>query len=321
MVSDDFIKALKGRSSVGAAVDTVVMPIGGRGTRVLPATKAIPKHFLMVGDQPLIQHAVDEARKAGIKRFVFVIDDDPASLSMLQRQFFGSEDLNGYLLARKMSAQLKAVKASDLSKEQVYFAVQSHPNGMWSALEAARPYIEGSAFAVMCPDDLLLPVTSGLPEMVRAYRSDQDIFVGVEKVLPEDIHKFGIINPGVSGRSKTVRVESIVEKPLPENAPSDYAIIGRYILPTRIFDLFSPDMVQDKNAEVGLAHAIHTLCRTVPVVAVKTVGKRYDCGSKAGLARANLRVFMEDMKVSEALETEWRDIQTARQKNRKFPKP
>jgi len=251
----------------------------------------------MVGDKPLIQHAIDEARKAGVTKFVFVVDDDPISIALLKKQFLGSDELNAHLVKQGMTEQLQASKACEVDKTQIFFAVQSDPKGMWDALLSARPYIKGDSFAVICPDDLMLPVSAGLAEMVKHHKSADQIVAGVERVGKDEVHKYGIVSPGITGDEKTVRIEGIVEKPSSDNAPSDIAMTGRYILPATIFDTFDPASVQDKKAEVGLAHAIHALCRNAEVTAVKTSGKRYDCGSKTGLALANIRAYQEDAQI------------------------
>lgn len=263
-------------ANVQEKTKTVVLPVAGLGTRLLPLTKSIPKHFQTVGEKPLIQYAVEEAQAAGIEHFIFVVNDDPMSISLLQKQFL--EEIGG---------------KSILKKEQVLFAVQSTPSGMWDAISCARPHIHDKSFAVICPDDLIIPANIGLAEIIEKQESHSQALIGVEKVDKQEVSKFGVLIPKKSGKGEGLTIEGIVEKPKPEEAPSNIVIAGRYILPIEIFEKFNPDAVSGKKVEVGLSHAIHAVCRNISVTAVEISGKRYDCGCKKGLALANVEAYLE----------------------------
>ncbi len=281
-------------------IDTVIIPIAGKGTRLLPTTKAIPKFFQTVGDLPLIQYAVEEARRAGIKKFVFVVDDDPLNRELIEKHFLPQEGLEEHLTAKGMLDKVAEIRRLQLKPEQLAFVVQDKPTGMWDAIERSRPFITGDAFAVISPDDLILPAMAGLPDLIKHHQRGT-ITIDVEQTPMEDISKFGVIKYS-DAADGTMAIEDVVEKPPQEEAPSDMAIAGRYIFPTSIFEAFTPAVKPSVKNEISLSHAIKGVSGVIPAYAAPIPGTKYDGGSRAGLAMANMRVYAEDAEITAAIE-------------------
>ncbi len=282
-------------------IDTVVIPIAGKGTRLLPTTKAIPKHFQTVGGIPLIQYAVEEAKRACIKKFVFIIDTDPLNKALIEKHFLPQAGLEEHLRAKGMTDTLEQIERLELQPEQIAFVVQKKQTGLWNAVKSARSEIVGDTFAVITPDDLILPAMAGLPDLARHHRAG-GATISVEQVPQKDISKFGIVKYGDVGKDGVFSVEDVVEKPALKDAPSDMAIAGRYILPTSLFDRYVPDRAATVKQEISIAHALQAVAHDIPVGAVLIPGKKYDGGSKQGLALANIALYAEDPELAPALQ-------------------
>jgi UTP--glucose-1-phosphate uridylyltransferase len=273
-----------------ALVRTAVFPVAGRGTRFLPATKAIPKEMLPIVDRPLIQYAVDEALEAGATRLVFIthstkraiedhFDQDPE----LERALAGKEEI----LARVRGVLPKGTSC--------VFIRQGEPLGLGHAVLCAQPAVGNEPFYVHLPDDLIRGTPGCLAQMAKHYKAHRNSAIAVENVPAEKTSSYGIVDVNDAGH-----VQQIVEKPAPEDAPSTLAVVGRYLLTPAIFDMLEKTG-RGAGGEIQLTDAIADLLKRETVDAFRFTGKRYDCGSKLGYIRATIDVARDDPEIREDL--------------------
>ena len=273
-------------------VRTAVFPVAGLGTRLLPATKSIPKEMLTIVDRPLIQYAVDEAREAGIERLVLVTGRGKAALE----DYF---DI-GFELETTMRGRGKSLDALEPSRSgfgEIVSVRQQQPLGLGHAVWCARHVVGDEPFAVLLPDDLMVP--GALRQMVAAYEELGGNVVLTEEVPRERTAAYGVIAPGKT-RGQAVEVKGLVEKPRPADAPSNLAVIGRYILQPEIMAVLD---AQEPGAggEVQLTDAMARLIGKQPFHAVTVDAVRHDCGDKAGFVRANLALGLADPEIETKL--------------------
>jgi UTP--glucose-1-phosphate uridylyltransferase len=273
-------------------VRKAVFPVAGLGTRLLPATKSIPKEMLTIVDKPLIQYAVDEAREAGIEQLIFVTGRGKAALD----DYF---DI-GFELEATMRGRGKSLDALDPSRSgygEIVSVRQQQPLGLGHAVWCARQVVGDEPFAVLLPDDLMVP--GALKHMVAAYGELGGNILLTEEVPSERTASYGVITPG-EARGRAVEVNGLVEKPQPADAPSNLAVIGRYILQPEIMGLLD---AQEPGAggEVQLTDAMAKLIGRQPFHAVTVDAVRHDCGDKAGFVLANLALGMADDEVAPKL--------------------
>jgi UTP--glucose-1-phosphate uridylyltransferase len=266
--------------------------VAGLGTRLLPATKSIPKEMLTIVDKPLIQYAVDEAREAGIEQLIFVTGRGKAALD----DYF---DI-GFELEATMRGRGKSLDALDPSRSgygEIVSVRQQQPLGLGHAVWCARQVVGDEPFAVLLPDDLMVP--GALKHMVAAYGELGGNILLTEEVPSERTASYGVITPG-EARGRAVEVNGLVEKPQPADAPSNLAVIGRYILQPEIMGLLD---AQEPGAggEVQLTDAMAKLIGKQPFHAVTVDAVRHDCGDKAGFVLANLALGMADDEVAPKL--------------------
>ncbi|NTU77451.1 MAG: UTP--glucose-1-phosphate uridylyltransferase, partial [Alphaproteobacteria bacterium] len=207
-------------------VRKAVFPVAGLGTRFLPATKAMPKEMLTLVDRPLIQHAVDEARAAGIEQFIFVTSRGKGAL---EDHFDRNEDLKRTLEARDKQRELALLQTTDIASGQLLFTRQREPLGLGHAVWCARHLVGREPFAVLLADDVVLAKKPCLAQMIEAYENVGGNLVGVVDVPREQTNRYGILDIE-SDDGRLAKVKGLVEKPIPEKAPSTLSIIGRYIL-------------------------------------------------------------------------------------------
>jgi UTP--glucose-1-phosphate uridylyltransferase len=235
---------------------------------------------------------------AGVKKFVFIIDDNPTTKALLEEQLLQG-NLEKYLLDKGKKDELEQVRSLKLRPgEQISFVVQTEQTGLWDAVKLAKSEIVGDTFAVITPDDLILPATAGLPELAKHHQPG-GITTSVEVVSQKDVSKFGIVECGSVSTDGALTVKGVIEKPALEDAPSDnmgryMANAGRYILPVSLFDLYAPEKAATVKQEISVAHAINDVAGKLPVRAVLIPGTKYDGGSKVGLALANFNLYMDD---------------------------
>jgi UTP--glucose-1-phosphate uridylyltransferase len=282
------------------AVRKAVFPVAGLGTRFLPATKAIPKEMLPLVDKPLIQHAVEEARAAGIEDIIFVTSQGK---SAIEDHFDINADLNKVLETRGKLDMLDAVRATEIGSGKLFYTRQQQPLGLGHAVWCARKLVGDEPFAVLLPDDVVLAGTPCLQQMVEAYNEVGGNIVAVVDVPREHTSRYGILDVE-SDDGRLASVKGLVEKPKPEVAPSTLSIIGRYILQPELFAHLDR---QERGAgnEIQLTDSMARLIGTQPFHGLRFQGTRYDCGDRVGFLEANVAFALElpDLgpKVREAL--------------------
>jgi UTP--glucose-1-phosphate uridylyltransferase len=264
-------------------IRTAVFPVAGRGTRFLPATKASPKEMLPVVDKPLIQYAVEEALAAGARRLVFITG---ASKRAIEDHFDSDQELENMLQSQGKSDLLKQLRSVLPSYASCIYIRQPAPLGLGHAVLCAQPAVGAEPFFVHLADDLIRSEVACLAQMARVYEAKRASVLGVEAVARRDTEKYGIV--AVEGENATTsRVRSIVEKPKPADAPSNLAVVGRYVLAPAIFEHLEK-LGHGAGGEIQLTDGIAALMREEAVYAYRFSGKRYDCGSKLGYLQATV---------------------------------
>jgi len=265
-------------------IKKAVFPVGGLGTRFLPATKAMPKEMLTVVDKPLIQYAVEEARAAGIEEFIFVTG---RGRTVIEDHFDHSYELNDMLAERDKQAELDAIKASMLPAGQVGYTRQQEPLGLGHAVWCARNMVGDEPFAVLLADDLILSEQPCLKQLVDAWEAPGGNMVAAMEVPNEQTERYGIIEPCGAAEGRLVEVAGLIEKPTPDKAPSNLAVIGRYILMPEVFDHLSRHQRGAGN-EIQLTDALSAMIGSGPFHGLRFEGRRFDCGSRSGFVQANI---------------------------------
>jgi UTP--glucose-1-phosphate uridylyltransferase len=266
-----------------------VFPVAGLGTRVLPATKAMPKEMLTIVDKPLIQYVFDEAKEAGIEHFVFVTGRNKDAI---EDHFDRMYELDATLAARGKKTEMEILARDQPEAGAVSFTRQQAPLGLGHAVWCARDIIGNEPFAVVLPDELVLNAPGCLAQMIAAANAlpEKTNLLAVQEVPADQTHQYGIC--GVGKRDgKMFEVDGMVEKPAKGTAPSNYSITGRYILQPEIFRILA---VQERGAggEIQLTDAMIGLSKTQQFYGVEFEGERHDCGSKTGFLRANIAFGM-----------------------------
>ena len=258
----------------------VVFPVGGLGTRFFPITRAIPKEMLGIIDKPLIHYAFEEAIAAGIEQFIFVTRHGKDSI----------EDYFDYMFTHS--------EYFDIKMGSICYVRQNEPKGLGHAVLCAKNLIGDEPFAVMSADDFILHTKSCLGEMIEHY--DGSNMVATMKVAHSEVSKYGILDVE-SENGRLITAKSVDEKPSVENAKSDYAIVGRYLLSGKIFDVLS-DLKPGVGGEIQLTDALLQMIPTCGLTGFKFGGKRFDCGSKSGLLAAILHVASQSEKLKYVIE-------------------
>lgn len=282
-----------------SAVKYAVIPVGGLGTRFLPVTKAVAKELLPIGDRPVIQYAVEECARAGIEQIVLVTNRLKTSLiDYLERD----EALERLLVEMGKEDLLPLIRNTLPGGMNLINVRQSSPRGLGDAILCARSVVGDEPFVVLLPDDVLLQSTGDISDvlqrMIALYEQLQCSVVAVEEVEPESVSSYGIIEPGERLGPGYMRLQSLVEKPRLEDAPSRTAVVGRYLFAPGLFDHLA-QVPEDAGGEVQLTPAISALAPNV--VACDLNSERYDCGSRRGFLRANLASAMQDPELVQEL--------------------
>jgi UTP--glucose-1-phosphate uridylyltransferase len=266
-----------------SVIRTAVFPVAGRGTRFLPATKASPKEMLPVVDKPLIQYAVEEALAAGVTRLVFVTG---ASKRAIEDHFDSDQELEQLLERQGKSDLANQLRSVLPSYATCIYIRQPAPLGLGHAVLCAQPAVGAEPFFVHLADDLIKSEVACLAQMAEVYESKRASILGVQVVPRSDTDKYGIVAVEAD-KSNTSRVRSIIEKPKPAVAPSNLAVVGRYVLAPAIFEHLER-LGQGAGGEIQLTDGIAALMREEAVYAYRFNGKRYDCGSKLGYLQATV---------------------------------
>jgi UTP--glucose-1-phosphate uridylyltransferase len=266
-----------------APVRKAVFPVGGLGTRFLPATKSVPKEMLTVVDRPLIHYAFEEARKAGIEEFIFVTAKGKTAIA---DYFDRDEDLERALESKQKLELLAAVRDFVPEPGRVTLVRQQQPLGLGHAIWCARNVIGNEPFAVLLPDDLVLSERACLAQLMDQYHTLGGHILGVVDVPREQTSRYGILDVA-SDTGRQVKARGLVEKPAPEAAPSTVSVFGRYILQPSIFTYLETKH-RGSGGEIQLTDAIASDIGKIPVHGVRFDGVRYDCGTPEGFIEANL---------------------------------
>jgi UTP--glucose-1-phosphate uridylyltransferase len=274
-------------------VDVAVFPVAGRGTRFLPATKASPKEMLPIVDKPLIQYAVEEALAAGARRLVFITG---ASKRAIEDHFDSDTELEQLLLKQGKSELLTMLKSVLPSYASCIYIRQPAPLGLGHAVLCAKPAVGEAPFFVHLADDLIDAEEACLAQM--ANRFDNGSIVAVQTVPHSQTDKYGIVKTGVR-HDDLLRIDRIVEKPKPDKAPSNLAVVGRYLLTPRVFTHLER-IGQGAGGEIQLTDGIARLMNDEAVYAYRFAGKRFDCGSKLGYLQANVEYALAHPELSSA---------------------
>lgn len=278
-------------------VTKAVFPVAGLGTRFLPATKASPKEMLPVVDKPLIQYAVEEAIEAGITELIFVTSSTKRAI---EDHFDKSYELEAELTKKGKEESLQQVRSIVPKGVSCVYVRQPEALGLGHAVLCARPAIGDEPFAVILPDDLIYNEAKGvMSQMCESFEAWGCSQLGVEEVPPEDTEKYGIVNIKQGEGGNKTRVDQIVEKPKPAEAMSNLAVVGRYILSPRIFQLLETTP-RGAGGEIQLTDAISNLLAYEHVMAYRFSGERFDCGSKLGYLQATVSFGLKHHELGDA---------------------
>ena len=271
-----------------------ILPVAGLGTRFLPATKAIPKEMLPIVDMPLIEYAVDEALDIGVKEIIFVTSPDKYSI---KTHFKESKSWENKLLKKGKADLASKVNPKKYNSIKFHFIMQEEQLGLGHAISLAENFIRNEPFLVILPDELFVSEISCTKELSDAYYKIKNSVIAVNKIDINEIHKYGVIKPGKINKN-LIDIDDIVEKPNKKDAPSDMAVIGRYILSSNIFSYLKL-IKEDKLGEIQLTDAIRLMVGHEPIAALPYSRKKFDCGSKLGYVQAIISKSLQDNEIKE----------------------
>ena len=284
-------------------IKKAVFPVAGFGTRFLPATKATPKEMLPIVDKPLIQYAVEEAAKIGVEEFIFITHH---AKSAIDKHFKNNENLYETLIKQGKQDLADSIKDIGGANAKFISVDQGEPKGLGHAIGCANDLIdEGEFFAVILADDLIFSEGSNVLEQMKdqAEKYNKQV-LALEKIPQKDISKFGVVNPN-STDGRISHLSGIVEKPSAADAPSDLAVVGRYIFKKDIFSHIDNDNA-GKNGEIQITDAI--MSNIEDFVGYEFQGERFDCGSKIGYLKANIAYGLQNHELKDELSSYLGDI-------------
>ncbi|NEZ47919.1 UTP--glucose-1-phosphate uridylyltransferase GalU [Clostridium niameyense] len=263
-------------------VKKAVIPAAGLGTRFLPATKAQPKEMLPIVDKPTIQYIIEEAVKSGIEQILIITGRNKRAI---EDHFDKSVELEKELEEKEKNEMLSMVK--DISNmAEIYYIRQKEPKGLGHAISCAKTFVGNEPFAVMLGDDVVYSEVPCLKQLIDCYNEYQTTIVGVQEVPEEDVHKYGIVK-GNFIENNVYKIKDLIEKPNKEEAPSNIAILGRYIISPTIFEILE-NTSPGKGGEIQLTDALKTLIEREAMYAYNFEGRRYDVGDKLGFLQATV---------------------------------
>jgi UTP--glucose-1-phosphate uridylyltransferase len=268
---------------MGAKLTKAVFPVAGLGSRFLPVTKASPKEMLPIVDKPLIQYAVEEAAAAGMTEMVFVTGRNKRAI---EDHFDKAYEVETELERKGKDALLDMVRSVLPEGVRCIYIRQAEPLGLGHAVLCAQPVVGDQPFAVLLADDLIDAQPPAMTRMAEVFAKEGASLLGVEEVPRDQTQSYGIVTADKM-QGDTARIHAIVEKPKPADAPSNLAVVGRYVLTPRIFDLLNR-VTPGAGGEIQLTDAISQLLVHERVLALRLPGKRYDCGSKLGYLQATV---------------------------------
>ena len=284
-------------------IKKAVLPVAGLGTRFLPASKAIPKEMLPIIDKPLVQYAVEEAVNVGINEIIFITSPEKFSI---KNHFKKNKEIETKLVKSGKNDLAKTVNPEIFSKVSFYYINQQKQNGLGDAILHAESIIGNSPFAILLPDDLFFSKKSCLQQLIDAYVLNKSSSIALNVIDKNNIHKYGVIKPK-ERISEIIKIEDIVEKPIANDAPSDLAVCGRYILNSSIFRHLK-SVKPDKSDEIQLTDAIKSMLSEEEIYGVLYDGEKFDCGSKEGFVHATIALALRDESISENIKKIIRNI-------------
>ena len=284
-------------------IKKAVLPVAGLGTRFLPASKAIPKEMLPIIDKPLVQYAVEEAVNVGINEIIFITSPEKFSI---KNHFKKNKEIETKLVKSGKNDLAMVVNPEIFSKVSFYYVNQKKQNGLGDAIQHAESIIGDSPFAILLPDDLFISKKSCLQQLIDAYVLNKSSAIAVNVIDRNNIHKYGVIKPK-ERTSEIIKIEDIIEKPNANDAPSDLAVCGRYILNSSIFKHLK-SVKPDKSDEIQLTDAIKSMLIEEEVYGVLYDGEKFDCGSKEGFVHATIALALRDESISENVKEIIRNI-------------
>jgi len=278
-------------------VRKAVIPAAGFGTRMLPASKSVPKEMLPIYDKPTLHHIVKEVVDSGITDILIIISKDKGSIE----DYFDVNFELEYELNKKSSEISREIH--ELSKmANIYTIRQKKKNGLGDAIKYAESFVGGEPFAILLGDDIIYNTSDELPcikQMADIYEKEETPVLGVQEVSWDDVDKYGIVN-GVKTSDRITEVESLVEKPSRSEATTNLAILGRYIVTPDIFPILH-ETKPGKNNEIQLTDALNKLAEKRKMIAYDFIGKRYDVGNKLGFVKATVDFALHDDKIKDEL--------------------
>ncbi len=275
-------------------ITKAVFPVAGLGTRFLPATKAMPKEMLPIVDKPLIQYAVEEAIAAGATELIFITGKHKRAI---EDHFDKAFELEAELAAKQKTQILELLHGILPKGVTCIYIRQAEALGLGHAVLCAKPVVGNEPFAVILADDLIDAEVPAMKQMFALFNEQQHSILGVEDVLPEDTASYGIVD-AVPMSSSVLKIRGIVEKPLPKDAPSTLAVVGRYILTPKIFECLE-NIKPGKGGEIQLTDGIAQLLKDETILSYRFEGKRFDCGSKLGFMKANVEFALKHPEISD----------------------
>ncbi|MFV0981104.1 UTP--glucose-1-phosphate uridylyltransferase GalU [Latilactobacillus sakei] len=278
-------------------VRKAVIPAAGLGTRFLPATKAMAKEMLPIVDKPTIQFIVEEAKASGIEDILIITGKGKRPI---EDHFDSAPELEQNLKAKNKTAMLKMVNETTDMGVNLYFIRQSHPNGLGDAVRLAKSFVADEPFVVMLGDDLMEDKVPLSKQLINEYEETHASQLAVMKVPHNEVDKYGVINPENKVKDDLYNVKNFVEKPAVDKAPSDLAIIGRYLLTPEIFDVLE-NQKPGLGGEIQLTDAIDELNKTQRVFAHEFKGRRYDVGNKFGYLETSIEYGLKHPEVKDDL--------------------
>ncbi|WP_125708455.1 UTP--glucose-1-phosphate uridylyltransferase GalU [Companilactobacillus zhongbaensis] len=278
-------------------VRKAIIPAAGLGTRFLPATKALAKEMLPIVDKPTIQFIVEEAKASGIEDILIITGKNKRSI---EDHFDSVPELEQNLESKKKTELLKVVQETTDLGVNLYYSRQAHPNGLGDAVAQARSFIADEPFVVMLGDDLMVDKVPLTKQLIEDYEATHASTLAVMQVPKEEVSKYGVIDPEGQQRPGLYNVKQFVEKPKMEDAPSNLAIIGRYLLTPEIFDLLDTQKPGAGN-EIQLTDAIDRMNKTQRVFAHEFKGERFDVGNKFGYVKTNIEYGLTHPEVKDEL--------------------
>jgi UTP--glucose-1-phosphate uridylyltransferase len=279
---------------MGKKIRKAILPAGGLGTRFLPATKVSPKEMLPIVDKPMIQYAIEEARTCGIEEFIIITGKYKRAI---EDHFDSAFELEESLKRTGKKRLLEEI--SRLNHLNFAYIRQKAAIGLGHAIHCAKPFVKDEPFAVLLSDDIIDPDTILLQHMINLYKEFDSPILALQQVPMSDINKYGVIE-GIRERDNVYKINNLVEKPRLTDAPSDMAIIGRYILTPDIFEILE-GIGPGKGGEIQLTDALYGLLKKRPIYGYLFTGKRYDAGDKIGYLKATIDLSLKNSQVSEQL--------------------